>query len=174
MRYSIKACLLATLISGVWLAAIASQNPITLEIASLFTVLSCGLAIPLSFVDPNRSRRAFWSGFCSVGLCYFVVTSFYLPLVNTNTAIAEFVIQIPGIGSMPDSTTSRIGTTISAIKKPDGNIGTVQKFYDENITVSIFNSVKQAAPFIQIFVFSSIGGLIAYYLVESAKLENAG
>ncbi|MEM9410247.1 MAG: hypothetical protein AAGA30_03985 [Planctomycetota bacterium] len=154
MKFSVKVGLLSFLICGVWMSAIASRNPIALEIASLSTVLLCSLAIPLSFINTNKSRRAFWAGFCSVGLSYYIVTSFYMPVENTNAALAESVMLIPGMKQIPDSTVSRKSVTTVSTKMPNGNIGSAQQFYDENVTVSIFQSIKQAVPFLQMLVFS--------------------
>jgi len=173
MAFSLRSSLLAVAISSLWLGAVVTRSPLLLELASVTSLLLLFLAIPLSFYD-NDERKPFWSGFAAIGLGLMLAATFFdLPLDKTINTITEFVISLPGVSDVPDSTTTQV-VPVSYIGE---NGGVTTPTMATTITsISIHDAISRTIPFLLILLFATLGGLFVSYTASQRKghAESAG
>ena len=91
MKYSLRTILLVTGLVCLWLSAVATTSPFLLEIASLTTLFTLSLSVPLYFFD-QPARRPFWAGFASAGFGLMIASrSLYTPVNETYNLLVDLV-----------------------------------------------------------------------------------
>ncbi|MEM9512997.1 MAG: hypothetical protein AAF978_10020, partial [Cyanobacteria bacterium P01_E01_bin.48] len=172
MAFSLRTVLLAIAISSLWLGAVVTRSPVLLELASVSSLLLLFLAIPLSFYD-HENRKPFWAGFAAIGLGLMLAATFFdLPLHKTSSAITEFAMSIPGVGNIPDSTTTNV-VPVSYIGENGGV--TTPTMSPMTTTISIHDAINRTVPFLLIMMFATFGGLFVKHAASLRKpqTENA-
>lgn len=160
MAFSLRTVLLAIAISSLWLGAVVTRSPVLLELASVSSLLLLFLAIPLSFYD-HENRKPFWAGFAAIGLGLMLAATFFdLPLHKTSNAITGFAMSIPGVGDIPDSTTTAV-VPVSYIAENGGV--TTPTMSPVTTKISIHDAISRTVPFLLILSFATVGGTFVKY-----------
>jgi hypothetical protein len=72
MSFSIKAILVGFLFLGMWLAVILTGNRLGYEFATVATMCTILVSLPLAIFDEDLDRRPFWCGFFVLGFGFFL------------------------------------------------------------------------------------------------------
>ena len=150
MKYSLRTILFLTGFICLWLAAIATQVPLLLELWSLTTLLALLLAVPLCYFD-CQARRPFWAGFAAGGLGFLIATQFFpIPISATLSFVAELVMGFPETDYTGSSEPALRPVTSSAVN------------FGEDIL------------YLLSLIFALLGGLIVYSIAKEPNNHTAG
>lgn len=166
MRFSIKAILLASGFVSIWLGAILARWPVGLELASIISVTTIFLALPLAIFDANTARRPFWAAYFATGSGFFVMVFLGLQINHSSDSFASFVSNLPGANQIPERTTSEV-VPVHYLEDP-GRIGGVG-MQAIATSITIHDSVKTAFPFLLAICISTIGGTLAYAISRNRR-----
>ena len=176
MKFSMRTLLFFFAFFSVWLGAIATRSAVALELATLATILTLFLSLPLTFFDPVQRRRSFWAGFCTLGLGCFL--TFYVvgdPIEKTNQYITNMVMKVPGIENIPENTTNDVAP-VSYVTTAGGTTKMNRTMMPQQTRITIYDSINRAVPFLFLLSFALIGGVIVYFVANNPAngQNNAG
>jgi hypothetical protein len=89
MTFSLRSILVVIAVVGVWLGAIMSNSLWCVELAAAATNLMFFLSLALAIWQRTPEQRAFWTGFCVLGLANLVLANYFGAYQQTSYRIAS-------------------------------------------------------------------------------------
>jgi hypothetical protein len=182
MTFSIRALLIVTALTAVWLAALRTSSILMIEIAGGSSALLILLALPLAIWDRNLNRRPFWTGFFVVAAGTFLLMNVAGAFNNHTEQFARWLatkkVTTP-VSSSP--TTTFVGDTPVNItvnyKGLDSTTGPTNLTFN-TIRSDVAAAVTQWFPFAIALLAGGIGGWITSGMSgrsrgEARVVENA-
>jgi hypothetical protein len=95
MNFSLRTALLVTAIVATLLGAVVSKSPLFLELVSTAICLGIALTLPLAIWDPQAPRRAFWTGFFTLGFASLLMNYYFNGYQQSSSQLASLMVGQP-------------------------------------------------------------------------------
>jgi hypothetical protein len=95
MNFSLRTALLVTAIVALLLGAVVSKSPLFLELVSTAICLGIALTLPLAIWDHLPARRAFWTGFFTLGFASLLMSYYFHGYQQSSSQLATLMVGKP-------------------------------------------------------------------------------
>lgn len=92
MTFSLRSILLLIAVVAVWLGALMSGSPAAIELAAVATNLSFFVALAMAIWHRSPEQRAFWTGFCVLGIANLVLANHFAAYQQTGYQLATAIV----------------------------------------------------------------------------------